>query len=70
MSVKCKIRDLTKLYFISFAVVYWLDVFIKCLRKAIATNPIESRKECLLWMMQRAGDKNSNNDCFQFLATG
>jgi len=29
MSVKYKIRDQTKLYFISFAVVYWLDVFIR-----------------------------------------
>ncbi|MCZ4222513.1 REP-associated tyrosine transposase [Pedobacter rhodius] len=122
MSVKYKIRDQTKLYFISFAVVYWLDVFIrneykdilvdnlkycqekkgleiyawcimtshihliigssgekmediirdfkgftsKCLKKAIAENPVESRKEWLLWMMQRAGSKNSNNESFQF----
>ncbi len=31
------------------------------LRKAIADNPQESRKEWLQWMMQRAGKRNSNN---------
>ncbi|KQR67480.1 transposase [Pedobacter sp. Leaf176] len=122
MSSKYKIRDQTKLYFISFSVVHWLDVFIrneykdilvdnlkycqrqkgleiyawcimtshvhliigsngekmediirdfksftsKCLRKSIAENPVESRKEWLLWMMKRAGSKNSNNENFQF----
>ncbi|WP_207429365.1 hypothetical protein [Pedobacter sp. SYSU D00535] len=29
MSAKYKIRDQQKLYFVSFAVVYWLDVFIR-----------------------------------------
>jgi len=38
----------------------------KALKKAIAENPTESRKEWLLWMMERAGKKNSNNSGFQF----
>ncbi|WP_293301888.1 hypothetical protein [Pedobacter sp. UBA4863] len=29
MSTKYKIRDPEQLYFISFAVVYWLDVFVR-----------------------------------------
>ncbi|RYF09246.1 MAG: transposase, partial [Flavobacteriales bacterium] len=29
MSTKYKIRDQEQLYFISFAVVYWLDVFVR-----------------------------------------
>ncbi len=29
MSRKYKFRDQQKLYFVSFAVVYWLDVFIR-----------------------------------------
>lgn len=29
MSEKYKIRDQDKLYFITFAVVYWVDVFIR-----------------------------------------
>ncbi len=29
MSTKYKIRDQQKLYFVSFAVAYWLDVFIR-----------------------------------------
>ncbi|MFI5453636.1 REP-associated tyrosine transposase [Pedobacter sp. UC225_61] len=122
MSIKYKIRNQERLYFVSFAVVYWLDIFIrneykdilidnlnycqkekgleiygwcimsshvhliigtngnktedilrdfkgftsKCLRKSITENPTESRKEWLLWMMQRAGSKNSNNKDFQF----
>ena len=122
MSTKYKFRDQEKLYFISFAVVYWLDVFIrneyrdlllanlsycqekkgleiyawcimtshlhliigtngdkmenilrdfksytaKVIIKSIQENPIESRKEWLLWMMGRAGKNNSNNTTFQF----
>jgi putative transposase len=122
MSVRYKFRDQTKSYFVSFAVVYWLDVFIRneyrdillgslrfcqkekgleiyawCimtshvhliigtnkeklenimrdfkshtsreLKKAIKNNIQESRKEWLLWMMERAGKKNSNNKSFQF----
>lgn len=122
MSTKYKIRDQEQLYFISFAVVYWLDVFVRneysevlldslrycqknkglevyawCimtshvhliigttdrkmedilrdfksytssqLKKKIAENRKESRREWLLWMMQRAGKKNSNNNGFQF----
>lgn len=122
MSRKYRFRDQDKLYFVSFAVVYWIDVFIRheykqvildslqyctknkglelygyCimtshvhliigsqgekmehimrdfksytatqLRKAIAQHPQESRKEWMLWMMERAGKKNSNNTNFQF----
>lgn len=35
------------------------------LKKAIKLNPKESRKEWLLWMMERAGKKNGNNKDFQ-----
>ncbi|GHA78062.1 REP-associated tyrosine transposase [Pontibacter akesuensis] len=122
MSRKYKFRDNDKLYFVSFSVVYWLDVFIRdeyrlvlldslrycmvnkglevygyCimtshvhlvvgsqqeplqdimrdlkshtsnqLKKAINENPQESRKEWLLWLMERAGKKNGNNKGFQF----
>jgi putative transposase len=122
MSRKYKIRDQEKIYFVSFAVVYWIDVFIRneykeilldslrycqkekglevyawCImtshvhliigsegdkienilrdfksftstqmRKAIQNNNIESRREWMLWMMKRAGIKNSNNNDFQF----
>ena len=34
--------------------------------KAIEEHPNESRKEWILWMMKRAGAKNSNNVQFQF----
>ena len=117
MSRKYKFGDSDKLYFISFAVVYWIDVFVReeykkivtdswqyCqknkgleiygwalmpshahmiigssknkledivrdmkshtstqLRKAIAEHNGESRKEWMLWMMERAGKKNSQN---------
>jgi putative transposase len=33
---------------------------------AIAKNPIESRKDWMLWMFARAGKKNSNNEHYQF----
>jgi REP element-mobilizing transposase RayT len=122
MSRKYKFRDNTKPYFISFATVYWLDVFIRneyknilldswryciprkglevyawCimtshvhmiigsnkgplkdivqdmksytstkLKEAIQNHYGESRREWLLWMMQRAGLKNVNNNDFQF----
>lgn len=36
------------------------------LRKMIKDNQQESRFEWLLWMMERAGNKNSNNNGFQF----
>jgi putative transposase len=35
------------------------------LKTAIQNNPAESRKEWLLWMMKRAGKKNSQNAEFQ-----
>jgi putative transposase len=122
MSRKYKFGDNNKLYFISFAAVYWIDVFIRneyrqiildswrycqqekgleiygwcimtshvhmiigtkgrpldkivgemksftssSLRKAIQSNQAESRKAWLVWMMERAGKKNSNNNGWQF----
>ena len=122
MSKKYKFGDSDKLYFISYAVIDWIDVFIRdeykeilleswrycqnqknleiygwCimtshihmiigsagrplektigemksftstqLRKAIADNPVESRKEWMLWMMESAGGKNTNNNDWQF----
>jgi putative transposase len=121
MSRKYKFGDNDKLYFISFAVVYWIDLFIRkeykdilpeswkycqegkdleiyswcimsshvhmivgtkgrpldkvigemksftsrSLRKAIENHGRESRKEWMLWMMQRAGLKNGNNKDWQ-----
>ena len=122
MSSNYKIRDQSHLYFLSFATVNWIDVFIRplycgillesmkyCIRekgfevyawcimsshvhiiigsrdkkiedivrdlnrhtskeilKAIQTNPQESRKEWMLWMFERAGQRNPNNKNFQF----
>lgn len=36
------------------------------IRKYMQHNPSESRKEWMLWMMERAGKKLSNNNDFQF----
>jgi putative transposase len=122
MSRKYKFLNPEGMYFISFAVVYWIDVFVRndyknilieswkhCqkekgliinawvimtshvhmiigskgnkledivrdmksftsgrLRKSIAENMLESRREWMLWMIERAGKKNSNNSGFQF----
>ena len=38
----------------------------KLLINAIIENPQESRKEWMLWMIERAGKKNSNNKKYQF----
>jgi len=121
MSRKYKFQDQDKLYFVSFAVVYWIDLFIRneyknilinswshCIKQkamelygycimtshvhmiigtqginmedtmrdmkrytsiqlkaAIQDHPFESRREWMLWMMKRAGRKNSNNVDFQ-----
>lgn len=121
MSVKYKFRDQDKLYFVTFAVVNWIDLFIrneykdiileswkfcqhkkgleiyawcimsshvhiiigtrgdnmenimrdmkkhtsKALKEAIKNHPHESRREWILWMMERAGKKNSQNSGFQ-----
>ena len=35
-------------------------------KKIIKDHPQESRKEWLIWMMERAGKKNSNNNDWQF----
>ena len=122
MSRKYKFGDNDKLYFISFSVVHWIDVFIRndykevlleswrfcqkekdleiygwcimtshvhmivgtkgrpldkiigemksftstSLRKIIKEHPAESRKEWMLWMMEKAGKKNSSNNDWQF----
>jgi len=122
MSRKYKFHNESGAYFISFATVYWLDVFTrqiyfnvleesidycraekgmeiftycfmpshvhlifrsgnedpsglirdfkgftaKKLIKTIEENPQESRKEWLLWMMERAGKKKSNVKQRQF----
>ena len=122
MSRKYKFYNQEGLYFVSFAVVYWLDVFVrdtyfgilvdsldycrknkgleiyawcimpshvhlvlrakennpgvvlkefktftsKKMQAAISENIQESRKEWLIWMMARAGLKNSNVQHKQF----
>jgi REP element-mobilizing transposase RayT len=122
MSCKYKFHNREGVYFVSFAVVYWIDVFVreqyfiafiesleyckknkgmelfaycvlpshvhlifrdknnnpgklikelktytsKKLQELIANNQQESRKEWLLWMMERAGLKNSNVKNRQF----
>jgi len=121
MSRKYKFQDQDKLYFVSFAVVYWIDLFIRSeyknilldswnhcithkgmelygycimtshvhmilgkqvknmedimrdmkrhtshqLKDSIHNNSTESRKEWMLWLMQRTGRRNSNNSDFQ-----
>ena len=122
MSRKYKFQNKEGLYFISFATVYWIDVFVreqyftalakslqyccthkgmviyaycimpshihlifndqnsdpgkiikefksyssKLLQSLIEENAQESRKEWMLWMMQRAGKMNSNVKYRQF----
>ncbi|MBE7629889.1 REP-associated tyrosine transposase [Tenacibaculum piscium] len=121
MSRKYKFHNKSGVYFISFATVYWIDIFTRqayfnileesithcrkekamqvfayCfmpnhvhlifrstdenpsgllrdfkgftarkLIKMIEENPQESRKEWLLWMLKRAGSKNSNVKKYQ-----
>ena len=121
MSKKYKFSDNSKLYFVSFAVTNWIDLFIRneykeiliesikycqrekdlelygwCimtshvhlligtkgnalsnimrdlkrhtseeLHKAILNNRTESRREWMLWMMEKAAKKNSNSAKFQ-----
>ena len=36
------------------------------LKDGILVHPQESRKEWMIWLMERAGKKNSNNKDFQF----
>ena len=122
MSRKYKFHDNDKLYFISYATVNWIDVFIReeynqiiidswkhchgkreleiygwCimtshvhmiigsrkdkledivrdmkkhtsseLKTVIKNNAQESRKEWIIWMMERGGKKNGNNKDWQF----
>jgi REP element-mobilizing transposase RayT len=122
MSVRYKFKDQSKIYFVSFSVINWIDVFVRneyknilldsirfcqkekqlevygwcimtshvhliigtqgeklenimrdmkshtsrTIKKAIKDNIQESRREWMLWMMERAGKKNSNNKSFQF----
>ena len=121
MSKKYKFTDNSKLYFVSFAVTNWIDLFVRdvyknvlidsikhcqatkdlelygwCLmtshvhlvigstgntlsnimrdlkrhtseelHKAIANNKTESRREWMLWLMERAAKKTSNDAKFQ-----
>ena len=121
MSRKYKFSDNDKLYFISFSVLNWIDLFIReeykkviidswkycqkekdleiygwcimtshihmiigsqgreldkivgemksftsrSLRKLLENHSTESRKEWIIWMMQRAGLKNENNNDWQ-----
>jgi len=121
MSAKYKFHDQDLLYFVSFSVVNWIDLFTRkeykdimisswkhcqqykgleiygycimtnhihmiigthgenlenimrdmkkhtsnALRAAIEQHPLESRKEWMLWMMKKAGKKNSQNESFQ-----
>jgi putative transposase len=121
MSTKYKFGDQDKLYFVSFSVINWIDLFIPneykdiildswkhcqankgleiyswcimsshihmiigthgdklenimrdmkkhtslTLKKAIKDHPAESRREWMLWMMERAGKKNNYNSGFQ-----
>ena len=122
MSRKYKFYNLEGLYFVSFATINWIDVFVrdqyfweisqsldfcrkergmeiycwcimpshihlifrsksgepckmlgnmkkhtsKQMQDLITNNPTESRKEWILWMMERAGKRNSNVDKMQF----
>jgi len=122
LSRRYKFRDNSQLYFVSFAVINWIDVFIRdeyrevlldslrfcqlkkdlelyawCImtshvhliigsrgtpmeyimrdfksftsrkmREAITENSTESRREWMLWMMERAGKYNTNNKDYQF----
>jgi len=122
MSRKYKFRNSDKLYFITYTVINWIDVFVreeyknilidswryciehkglevygwcimtshvhmiigskkdklesimhdmkvftsKSLKQSIKDHPEESRREWMLWMMERAGKKNGNNAGFQF----
>ena len=122
MSRKYKFHNKQGLYFVSFATVYWIDVFVrdeyfsvivesldfcrtekgleiycwcimpshvhlifraknnnpgellksfktytsKKLQKAIEENNQESRKKWILWMMEKAGSRNSNVKYRQF----
>lgn len=126
MSRKYKFHDNDKLYFISFATVHWIDVFVReeynqivieswkhcqekevleiygwCLmpshiyiiigsknselkdivrdmkkhtslelKSAIKNNVSESRKEWIIWMCERVGKKNGNNQNRQFWQQG
>ena len=121
MSRKYKFHEQDELYFVTFAVVNWIDLFIRneykqvmldswkycidhkglevygwCimtshihmligtnkdrlenimrdmkrhtserLRRELKNHPQESRREWMLWLMERAGKKNSNNINFQ-----
>jgi REP element-mobilizing transposase RayT len=121
MSRKYKILDQSKLYFVTFATVNWIDLFIReiykeilleslkycqknkgleifgwCvmtnhvhliigthqqhiegilrdfksftsrkLKESIKNNMHESRKDWIVWMMERAGKMNSNNNDWQ-----
>ena len=123
MSTKYKIKDHQQLYFLTFAVVAWVDVFTRkeykdvlleslrycqthkglelyaycimpnhvhliasvketanlsyvlrdlkkytshAITKAIEEHPQESRKDWILWIFRKHGERNSNNTTYQF----
>ncbi len=122
MSRKYKFHNTAGMYFVSFATINWVDIFVredyfnvvveslgycranlgmelycwcimpshvhlifrakesnpsqvlgrfkehtsKCLRKLISESGVESRREWLLWMMERAAKKNSSVSKYQF----
>ena len=126
MSEKYKFSDSSRLYFITYTVINWMDVFIrpqynhillsswahcqkekgleiyawcimsshvhmivssnknpladivrdrkaytsKKIREAINDNPEESRKEWMLWMMERAAKRYARESTFQFWQPG
>ena len=121
MSRKYKFLDNSQLYFVSFAVIHWIDLFVRdeyrqivldsirycqkekdlemygwvimpshlhliigsagnelsnimrdlkrhsseMLHQAIINNPTESRREWMLWMMERAAKKKADKSKFQ-----
>ena len=49
------------------SIVHNMKVFTsKSIKQSIKEHPEESRREWILWMMERAGKKNGNNADFQF----
>ncbi|WP_396632669.1 transposase [Maribacter sp. R86514] len=67
MSRKYKFYNPTAVYFISFATVYWIDVFTRQIYFDILEQSIQyCRKVWLLWIFERAGKKKDNVSKYQF----
>jgi len=67
MSSKYKIQDQDQdqIYFLTFTIVNWLDVFTRIEYKE---HTAESRRELFLWLFQRAGKRNKQE--YQFWQPG